>query len=240
MDTEHSLRAVLAQAMAEERPDALLVTGDLSHDPEPHSYHRFAAIVADYFDGPLLCLPGNHDLVHPMASLTGEASTGDASTLFFRDWMILGIDSHVDGDVHGHVFPEAIRALGAQLQEANGRHVLIAVHHPPIEVGSPWLDDHRIKNGMELLEWLSEHPGVKGMVFGHVHQIVESSFRHIKLLGTPSTCFQFAPGSRAFAVDDTLPGYRWLALAADGDIGGAVRRVADYPLHIEMSARPDN
>ena len=229
VDTAHSLNAVLNQALAEATPAALLVTGDVSHDPEPFAYDRFAAIVAEHYAGPMLCLPGNHDLGAPMAALLAEPSV-----LRLGSWEIIGVDTHVDDQVESELSTEDLAALRADLDNAEDRHVLVASHHPPVDVGCPWLDKDRIQNGQELLEWLSEHPGVRGMVFGHAHQVVDSVYRDIALMGTPSTCFQFAPNTQTFSVDDTMPGYRWLHLHADGGLRSEVRRVVDYPLNIDL------
>jgi Icc protein len=230
VDTEHSLRAVLEQALAERTPAAMLITGDVCHDPEPAAYVRFAATIAEHYAGPKLCLAGNHDLEHPMAALLSAPSV-----LHLPGWDIIGLDSHADDRVEAEVSKADMAALRHAVGQAAGRHVLVATHHPPIKVGCPWLDKHRIQNGEELLEWLSEHAGVKGMVFGHAHQVVESGHKDIVLLGTPSTCFQFAPNTQTFSIDDSMPGYRWLYLSADGGLRSEVRRVADYPLHIDLT-----
>jgi Icc protein len=227
VDTAHSMNAVLDQALAERSPDALLVTGDVSHDPEPQAYERFAAILGERFQGPVLCLPGNHDLEAPMGQLLTEPSV-----LHLPEWDIIGLDSHVDNETGADVSEKDLAGLNAALADADVPNVIVATHHPPIEVGCPWLDKDRIQNGQELLEFLSEHASVKGMVFGHAHQVVESVYRDIVLLGTPSTCFQFAPNTQTFSIDDTMPGYRWLYLYADGHVASEVGRVADYPLHI--------
>ncbi len=229
VDTAHSVRAVLGQALAEGSPDALLVTGDVCHDPEPAAYQRFVAIVTEYFQGPMLCLPGNHDLEAPMRGLLTEPCV-----LHLPGWDVIGLDSHVDDETRADVSEKDLAALQESLANVDGRHVLIATHHPPVDVGSPWLDKDRIPNAQELLELLSEHPSVKGMVFGHAHQVVESVYRDIVLLGTPSTCFQFAPNTQTFSIDDSMPGYRWLYLNADGGVVSEVRRVTDYPLNIDL------
>jgi Icc protein len=40
----------------------------------------------------------------------------------------------------------------------------------------------------------------------------------VRVMTTPSTCVQFAPGSAKFAIDPRPPGYRRLTLHADGRI----------------------
>jgi Icc protein len=232
VDTADSLRAVLARALAEGRPDALLVTGDVSHEGDEASYRRFAAIVADHYEGPVLCLPGNHDKSAAMREVLGETWALD-----LQEWSLIGLDSHVDGQVGAGLSETDMAALEGRLAASRGRHVLVATHHPPVDVGCPWLDKDRIQNGAELLEWLSEHAGVKGMVFGHAHQVIESAYENLALLGTPATCFQFAPRTESFAVDERKPGYRWLRLDAQGGLQTEVGRVDDYPLTLDLSER---
>jgi 3',5'-cyclic-AMP phosphodiesterase len=51
-----------------------------------------------------------------------------------------------------------------------------------------------------------------------VHQALDQLVDGVRVLATPSTCSQFRPLSHDFAVDDTPPAYRRLALHADGHI----------------------
>ncbi len=231
VDTAHSLRAVLAQALGDARPDAIVVTGDIAHDPHVDAYARFARIMAEHYAGPLLCLAGNHDVAGPMGELL------EGLQLDVGNWRLLTLDSHVDDTPEAEVSAREWNRVQRAVEQSADRWLLIATHHPPIDVGAPWLDKDRIKNGSELLEWLSEHPSVKGMVFGHAHQVVQAGYRDLPLMGTPSTCFQFAPRSERFGIDDTMPGYRWLTLSPDGTLSSEVRRVQDYSLQIDLDDR---
>jgi len=229
VDTWHSADAVLSRALSERRPDALLITGDVAHDPVPDVYERCRRWLDDRYDGPRLMIPGNHDVVDAMGPLV------EPTVLELGRWTVVSLDSHVDDEPSALVDEADLAALRQRCAAARGAHVLVATHHPPFAIGSPWLDRDRIKNGSELLEWLSEHTTVRAMVFGHAHQELASSHRQILLLGTPSTCIQFEPHSQRFSVDEQKPGYRWLELAADGSVSTRVRRVEDYPLTIDRS-----
>ncbi len=236
VDTADSLRAVLNQAFGERTPDALLATGDIAHNGEPETYDRFSSIVDEFYAGPRLVLPGNHDLWAPMSRHLLKPCV-----LSLPGWDLIGLDSHADDCSGAQLGEPDMLELRQACAAAGDNHVLLATHHPPLSVDCPWLDKDRIQNADELLEWLSEHTRVVAMVFGHAHQIIESDYesagRRIALLGTPSTCFQFAPRSQKFALDDTKPGYRWLYLAGNGDVTSEVRRVDDYPLNIEFPQR---
>ncbi len=231
VDTAHSLHAVLQQALSEATPDAVLVTGDIAHDPVHAAYRKFVQIMDEYVAAPYLCIPGNHDVAGAMAELL------ESYELSLPGWRLVALDSHVDDTPEADVSAADWDRLQAALRTRDDRWVLVATHHPPLPVDCPWLDKDRIKNGSELLESLSEHASVKGMVFGHAHQVVETEYRNIPLLGTPSTCFQFVPRSAEFAIDEQMPGYRWLTLTPDGRVVSQVRRLADYPLQIDLSDR---
>lgn len=234
VDTADSYRAVLAQAFAEATPDAVLATGDIAHNAEVEAYQRFADVLDEFHRGPRLVVPGNHDCAEPMRWLL-EAAT----ELPLPGWSVITFDSHVDNEPGAALAAVELQRLQdlCAAASAAGTHVLLATHHPPVLVGCPWLDKDRIQNAAELLDYLSEHTSVAAMVFGHAHQIVETRHDGIALLGTPSTCFQFAPRSERFAIDTTKPGYRWLQLKKSGELTSRVGRVLDYPLHIDLSRK---
>ncbi|MGE0625000.1 MAG: metallophosphoesterase [Pseudomonadales bacterium] len=229
VDTWHSADAVLSRALAERRPDALLVTGDVAHDPLPDVYEGCRRWLDGRYDGPRLVLPGNHDVLSVMGALAQPA------VLELGRWTVVGLDSHVDDEPSAEVDEAELATLRRRCADAQGAHILLATHHPPVVVGSPWLDRDRIQNGSELLEWLSEHTTVRAMVFGHAHQELASAHRQILLFGTPSTCIQFEPHTERFSVDEQKPGYRWLELGVDGTVRSHVQRLGDYPLTIDRS-----
>jgi Icc protein len=227
VDTWDSVQAVLDQALAERAPDAVLVTGDVAHDPQPEVYARFREMLAERVPSPSLILPGNHDVLMAMGECGGQLDVGG--------WRVVAMDSHVDDEPAAEVDEAEVVRLKAACAAAEERHILVATHHPPVPVDCPWLDKDRIQNGPELIEWLAEHTTVRGIVFGHAHQTIETGLHGITLLGAPSTCFQFEPRSERFAVDGLKPGYRWLFLSPEGSIRSEVRRVEDYPLDIDLS-----
>ncbi len=230
VDTWHSVAAVLDQALGEHQPDALLITGDVAQDPEPDVYARFYGWLQARFSGPTLVTPGNHDIAGNMGLLL------ETQRLQLPGWEVLPLDSHVDDEPQAAVSAAELLALKAACNKSANGNLLVATHHPPVEIGCPWLDRDRIQNGHELLEWMAEHGRIRALVFGHAHQELNLEHRQLSLLGTPSTCIQFEPGSERFSVDEQKPGYRWLLLGEDGSVRSEVRRVEDYPLTIDRSA----
>jgi 3',5'-cyclic-AMP phosphodiesterase len=236
VDTAASLTAVLHEALNHGLADAVIASGDLAHDPQPAAYKHFRALLAERFQGPVLHLPGNHDLSAPMfRELDG------AATLRLGAWDIIGFDSHGDHRTEACFDAAARRDLERRIRTSQADHVLLVCHHPPVPVGCPWLDKDCIPDGLELLESCAADGRVRGLLFGHVHQQVDAQHGSLAVLGTPSTCFQFEPGSQRFTIDGSeargVPGYRWLTLHDDGELHSEVRRLAGYPLHLDLSDR---
>lgn len=235
VDTQASLQAVLRQALAEREPDAVIASGDLAHDPMPQVYTRFVDTLRSYTNAPLLCLPGNHDVMAAM-----QAAEMPMAPVEVGPWSLVGLDSHEDDAPRALVTDMDRNAVASAFALAPGAHCLVATHHPLVAVNCPWLDQDRIQNPEELLEWLSERSAIDGaarlrcVVFGHTHQVVDDVCSGVPVFGAPSTCFQFAPDSATFSIDALPPGYRWLALSADGGVESQVCRVETFPIQVQL------
>jgi Icc protein len=114
--------------------------------------------------------------------------------------------------------------------------VLIFVHHHPLPIGCRWLDHIALDNGDELLERVRRHPQIRGVVWGHIHQAWEGRLRQARLLGTPSTCIQFAPGTEKFALALEPPGWRQLTLHPDGTFSSTVHHLQKLPLGLAVDS----
>jgi Icc protein len=79
-----------------------------------------------------------------------------------------------------------------------------------------------LQNRKALMQILNVDNKTKAVICGHIHQELAVDFNGIKVLGTPSTCFQFAPLTPEAEIDDKPPGYRVLRLHDDGNIDSNV------------------
>ena len=101
------------------------------------------------------------------------------------------------------------------------------MHHPPLPVGSAWLDAVGLTNAGEVLAVLDRHPSVRLVLSGHVHQAFEGRHGDVRVFATPSTCAQFTPGTERCVMDLKPPGYRWLELQPDGALRTEVKWLED-------------
>lgn len=220
--TADSLQRVLDHyAMSGWSADRVFATGDLIQDDSALAYTRFRDLML-----PLKlrvhCVPGNHDVRDLMKPVCGRPPFSYCAYEEMDDWLLIGIDSCLDGDAGGAVSKEELDRLSDTVADSAAKHVLVALHHPPVPMGSKWLDTVLLRNGDELLERLRMLERVRATIFGHVHQEYDDDYHGIRIMATPSTCRQFKPGSDEFAVDDKPPAYRRIVLGADGTVDSEV------------------
>ncbi len=201
--------------------DALLVTGDLVHDPSPAAYRQFYTLL-QHFDIPVFCLAGNHDSPQMMRSILLPLGLRIETQVPLRRWMLLFLATHIPEQPGGRVAESELRTLDHTLSAAGGQHVLICMHHPPVAIDSPWMDAMGLQNKAALWRVLARHEHVRGIIWGHIHQEFSGAQGDIVLLGTPSTCVQFRPRASRYIKDSLAPAYRRLALRDDGTIESGV------------------
>jgi Icc protein len=219
VQTDRSFRAVIDRALGDDqwRPDAVLVTGDLVEDQSAQGYERFREIMAPC-GLPILSLPGNHDDPVLMSRVLDGGDFSYCSRLDIGNWRVVMLNSHVSGDEGGLLSEAELSRLDAALTDAGEKHVIIGVHHQPIDMDSTWLDGYGLRNGEDLLSISARFSRVRAIVWGHVHQASDRVRNGLRMLSTPSTCAQFTPGTEKCVLDFRPPGFRRLELAADGTI----------------------
>lgn len=237
MDTDHSLQAVIDRVLSErERVDLVLGTGDLANGGAPEAYRRligyFSRVSRDHY-----WLTGNHDDRAAMEAVLDRRERLSRE-LRIGCWQILMLDSQVPGAVAGELGRKEILALERDLVAAEEASLftLVCLHHQPVRVGCEWLDEQMVADADEFFTVLERFPGVRGVLWGHVHQEVDSDHRGMRLMASPSTCVQFAPGSARFKADDQPPGYRWLDLHGDGRIESGVSRVTGVEFTVDLES----
>lgn len=235
LNTRLCLQQVVALA-ADRNPQLVVATGDLTHDGSPVAYQQ----VRECFDRlrlPVYCLPGNHD----EAGALRDCMNGDRyhSTAYVQvsGWQLAFVDSTVKGSDGGHLVSRELTRLDEALTLAPNLPAIVWLHHQPVPIGSRWLDSMAVDNPDDFFRIIDRHPQVRAIVWGHVHQCFEHTYRGIQLLAGPSSCIQFLPNSEGFAIDQIPPGYRWFDLYSDGRFTTGVERLATIPGTINLNAR---
>ncbi|MFA6052090.1 MAG: 3',5'-cyclic-AMP phosphodiesterase [Methylobacter sp.] len=227
INTEHYFHACLEQAFASNQHfDLVLLTGDLAQHPCKASYQRILNTLEAY-KTPSVCLPGNHDDYGLMLRVLNTSRVNCRKQVLFENWQLISLNSQIPGSPGGRLSTEELSFLESCLSSNPDCHALIAVHHHCLESKSIWMDTMMIENSRELFELIDKYPQVKAITCGHIHQVMDIMAKSVRVLGSPSTCFQFVPECTEMSVDNTAPGYRLIQLYADGRIKSEVIRLAE-------------
>jgi Icc protein len=153
-----------------------------------------------------------------MGEILNSGSFQFGGELRHGPWSIVLLSTFLAGEDAGGLGPARLQGLRKALAAHAGQHVLVAMHHHPLPMGSAWLDGVALRDEKDFWQIIDSHPNVRGVVCGHVHQAFDRERNGLRFMSTPSTCAQFLPRSDFFALDDRPPGLRWLELHADGRI----------------------
>lgn len=184
--------------------DALLISGDLTHNGTPHSYKKLKEILTS-IETDIFVIAGNHDDSNNLASEFG-ACLFDCITL--GAWDIINIDSVQLGKTSGFVTKNALTTLDKQLQHSNAKYNLIVLHHPIVPMNSAWDDALSLENPQDLFAVLDKHPKIQAVLFGHAHESAEFDKNGLKIIACPSTATQFN--------DERRIGFNYYTLFDDG------------------------
>ncbi|WP_370643095.1 phosphodiesterase [Bordetella sp. LUAb4] len=222
VDTDASLRAVVDQIHREHGDaDLVLATGDLSQDGSEPAYRRFARVVGE-LGLPVRCLPGNHDAPAVLARTLGNWAKPVTDV---GAWRVIALNSTVAGSNAGHLDRQQLELLDTAAADAGPRPVLVALHHNAVPMTPDWHDTMMLDNATELFRHLGRWRNIRVLLWGHVHQEFDRRRGNMRLLATPSTCFQFTIRDGRHRMNHSAPGYRWLKLYPDGSLATGVRRL---------------
>jgi 3',5'-cyclic AMP phosphodiesterase CpdA len=137
-------------------PAAVLVTGDIANSGDPAEHERADELLSP-LPMPVLKLAGNHDRLAAPLRYTAQAG----------DLRIVVCDTSRPGRDDGAL---DVEWLAAQLEP--GVPTVVAMHHPPVLIGLPWLDAIALRreDREALATLLGRSPQVVRVVAGHVHR----------------------------------------------------------------------
>lgn len=196
--------------------DRVVITGDHTHDELEETYRFLHSTLREWLPK-LNTVPGNHDDRELLRQVfTGVVPAEGPLTFTTRvgNWLLLGLDSHVPGEVSGEISTSQLEWAAAECRWHAGP-VGIFFHHPPTQVGSVWMDKISLQNQPEVHECFVGLANLRFIACGHVHCEFELELGHATVLTTPSTGLQFEPAATEPAFSADPPGYRIIKLKGD-------------------------
>lgn len=240
------LRSVIARIVeSPNRPDLLLMSGDLTEFGDAESYARLAEAVAG-LPFPVLAMTGNHDFREPLLAAFPKTPSEDGFVHYAIDLpgLRLVVLDTLEVGRHGGAFCDArVAWLRRTLDAAPDHPTVIAMHHPPFESGLTWLDGSAAEPWMRRFgEAIAGRPQIKAIIAGHLHRTIHTTWNGLSLTVCKSTAPLVAldltpidpnvPDGRALITDE-LPGYalhRWngTRLITHFESVGEIRVLARY------------
>lgn len=188
-------RAIKALLSLEQRPDAVVLTGDLTDRDDPREYD-LARHLLGKLPMPVYVIPGNHDTAAGMRQALSDFPGIDQSdgpdlcyAVNIGDIRLVALDSSVPGSPHGKIGTAQLSWLDETLS-ADDHPTLVAVHHPPAKTGLVSMDHIGLTDAEDLGQVIVKHPHVERIMCGHVHRPIISAFAGTVMTLAPSVAHQ--------------------------------------------------
>jgi 3',5'-cyclic-AMP phosphodiesterase len=176
------------------RPDAVLLSGDLTEHAADAEYDQVRELLAS-IDAPLHVLPGNHDdraVLRRHFDLPGVDGEPVQYAADLGPLRLVVIDTTRPGEDPGALDEERLAWLDAELAASPELPTLLAMHHPPLATGIPPLDAIALpaEDRRALAAVVGRHPQVRRLVGGHMHRAITADLAGRAVLAVPSTYMQ--------------------------------------------------
>jgi len=210
VDSQANLACVV-EDIYKQSYDALIFSGDLSHNGTINSYIRINEILKP-LNNKACILPGNHDNESNLAKIFDNSLL---SNFKLNDWEIISIDSVQNEKVSGYLSDQKLQTLINEIKQSRAKYIVLCLHHPVVPMQSSWDDDLSLENSEDFFGVISQFPRVRAIIWGHAHQSSEFKYGSIKLFSCPSTAVQFCGPSSI--------GYNHYTLHDNGEINCKTR-----------------
>lgn len=202
--------------------DFIICTGDISQTGERKSYEIFHSIIKKY-NIPFYSVPGNHDSPQELRNIISTSPVENISKIEFDKFNLILISSVVKGENYGFITKKCLHQLKEILDEK--KLPIIALHHPPLNVNSKWLDNLGLRNKDNFLEIINDAKKRVLILSGHIHQEADVALGKISIIATPSTCYQFQSKIDHPEITRLNPKYRHVQIDNYGNIETKVMSV---------------
>lgn len=231
-DADSNLELMLERLVASGlKPDALLMTGDLTDRGDVSAYRRLRELVepaAAALGCEVVWVAGNHDdrgamraelglAIGPSVSGTvGRNSDPIVDVRWFGDLRVIVLDSTVPGAHWGEIDEAQLAWLKAELSTRAPAGTLLLIHHPPL----PTVLDLAVTvelRGQSRLASVLRGSDVRSILSGHVHHPSFGTFAGIPVAVTSSSAYgqDLAQPVGATRGQDAAQGYNLVHVYAE-------------------------
>ena len=196
------------------RPEMLIATGDLTEHGDAASYRQLADAFSICSFPVHMCL-GNHDIRSNFSAQFPETPLVDGFVQYVLQAggvRILMLDTLEEGRHGGAFCHTRAEWLRSTLAQDRNTPTIIAMHHPPVEVGIAWMNTHPEEQWVSnFTRAIQDAPNIKGILCGHVHRSIAVPWQGTSVAICSSTAPQVALNLNA--IDPGKPDDRPMIIA---------------------------
>jgi 3',5'-cyclic AMP phosphodiesterase CpdA len=185
-----------------------LLTGDLAEAGDDAAYAELARLTSR-LPMPVHVMVGNHD---ERGALLRRFPAADDGSGFIQQAIdtpagrLLLLDTLDSGHAGGYYCAARRAWLESQLRRHAGPF-LLAMHHPPLAVGIPAMDQYALRNPEEFWSVIEPHrQRIRHIFLGHLHRPMGGSWRGIPISCTHSPNHQVALDLASQPPSGAVPG----------------------------------
>lgn len=176
------------------RPDAVLVTGDLVDSGKLKEYERFRNI-CDQLKMPYYLIPGNHDdRANMRRAFPDHDYLGEQGFIQYSldEWpvRVLMLDTNIPGEPGGELCAERLGWLEQQLHDQPHKPTMVCLHHPPFRTGMVKMDNMGLADKQNFGEIIGRFNNIERVLCGHLHRLIQKKFYGTVAMICPSTAHQ--------------------------------------------------
>lgn len=182
VDTAQSLRRCIAQVNGlRQRPDAVVITGDLVDFGLPEEY-AFLRQLLQALELPYYLIPGNHDERSSLRAAFPEhlylQQSHDRIEYVIDDHAlrIVALDTVIPQSSSGALAVDSLIWLDQVLAAQPHKPTVIVMHHPPFHTGIGHMDKIGLADPQALAAVVQRHPQVERILCGHLHRAIQVRF----------------------------------------------------------------
>ncbi|MEO6918569.1 MAG: phosphodiesterase [Collimonas sp.] len=182
VDTAESLRRCVEEVnQLRQRPDAVVITGDLVDFGLPEEY-AFLRQLLQPLTMPYYLLPGNHDdraalrAAFPDHLYLRQGRDRIEYVIDDHPLRIVALDTVIPQSSSGALAADSLAWLEQVLAAQPNQPTVIVMHHPPFKTGIGHMDNIGLAQPQALAAVVQAHPQVERILCGHLHRAIQVRF----------------------------------------------------------------
>ena len=175
------------------KPDAIIHTGDISHNGLIEEY-KIVIDILNLLNIPILYTPGNRDKRENLKLIFNDFEIRNLKDNFFiypkefKGFRLISMDTHCKTSNMGEFTNERLEIFSQILLEKKRMPTAIFMHHPPFDVSetkTKKIEYTSEKLFPKFIEILKKHNNLVGLFCGHIHRNIKRSINGVATYTMP-------------------------------------------------------